>query len=76
MSVKGCKPLLVLLLCHNKKITKRIEPVIINAATYSQYWGLLSNNIPKTSNIKDTIESNDPTISKSFHLSVGIDSVK
>jgi len=76
ISVRGCKFLFVLLLCHNKKDMKRIAPVIINAATYPQFSGLLSNNMPKTINISDTMESSVPKMSKSFHLSVGFDSVK
>ena len=47
ISDKGSYPLLILLLCQYRNITKSIAPETTNTGTYAQFWGLLSNNIPK-----------------------------
>ena len=76
ISDNGSKPLLILLLCHNKNIINSSEPEISKIATYPHNCGLDNSKIPRTIKISDTMESKAPNLSRSFHVKVGVDSVK
>ena len=47
----------------------------MNKGTYAQFFGLVSNKMPRTTRIRDIIERTAPTTSKSAQVIVGFDSV-